>query len=918
SQFAPSMAANTTPPPTIPPRTSLRIPKHRRRRSLPDAPLTPASKRSPNHVTVKPASPEVISSLISSLSAISSSTEDHFATLPELEFSSSTPVSPYPYQADCLLPPGADGSTHGQVAASPSKIGFGMEHSTAGRGQNRYLHPNTAPPTRTPLRSATSCQDLRPRSRGSHITKGQLTSETYSIGNLSIESRPWQSSTSLSSVDSGQQQKIRRNYKGLGIKGLRDRDKTELERVQGSFEHTVTPDRLVPHSSPLAKSISESTASTSQSSKSPRIPKRASSIHSVTSSGRRSEDIGASPSIASSGPVVPSRQSSLRHSIGGTSSRRRRSYRSNNPTPRESIGPVVDERSFQPDLIEAKSMDSMEDEVTRRIKELKNQKRMRDISLTVTTPDLMSPTINRSRSSSPWRPSYGSGTPASASANGLGLQSQSEPIKEAVDYEQVAPIDENIAPSPTIAQRVDRSTKRNSLSSRSTANKSIAAVMPPERSHTAPIQRSNSKLRKRLSRPTSPTTAERHRRTFSHPLSQSTSPVIDRPKSTDSIDDDVNAYISAPKLSQTTNDPQTGRIISFSEVGDSNGSAVFCCVGMGLTRYVTAFYDELAKTLKLRLITLDRPGVGGSETYSDGSDTPLGWADDVLAVCQHLGLRKFSLLAHSAGAIYALATALRMPQHIRGRIHLLAPWIPPSQMSGIGTQQDSLPTSALPLTQRFLQSLPTTFLKAANSSYLRTTSASITTSLPKSPRKSRRRSPRPESPGAKTATRHDSKTRDPATRQESLSKSLSSAAAVADEFTSTPVSSAPGTDILSEKERQSTYDARLTEAIWHAATTGANPAVDLLVCLERRQPIGFRYVDISRSVVLHHGNKDSRVPVENVKWLGATMRRCEVRILEGEGHGLMARAGVMGGVLEEMAREWEDWNRVVKGGRAVS
>ncbi|KAI4162052.1 MAG: hypothetical protein LQ342_004364 [Letrouitia transgressa] len=914
------MAANTTPPSTIPPRTSLRVPKQRRRRSLADAPSTPASKRSPNHVTVKPASPEVISSLISSLSAISSSTEEHFPTLSDLEFSSSTPVSPHPYQADFLLPPGADGSTHGPVAASPSKIGFGMEHSTAGRGQNRYLHPSAAPPTRAPLRSATSCQDLRPRLRGSHITRGQLTSETYSIGNLSIESRPWQSSTSLSSVDSGQQQKIRRSYKGLGIKGSRDRlqDKTELERVQGNFEHTITPDRLVPQSSPLAKSVSESTASTSQSSKSPRIPKRASSIHSVTSSGRRSEDRGASPSIASNGPVVPSRQSSLRHSIGATSSRRRRSYRSNNPTPRESTVPVFDERNFQPDSIEAISMDSVEDEVTRRIKELKNQKRMRDISLTVTTPDLMSPTVNRSRSSSPWRPSHSSGTPVSASANGLGLQSQSEPIKEVVDYEQVAPIDENPAPSPAIAQRVDRNTKRNSLSSRSTASKSIAAVMPPERSHTAPIQRSNSKLRKRLSRPTSPTTAEKHRRTFSHPLSQSASPVIDRPKSTDSIDDDVNTYISAPKLSQMTTDPQTGRIISFSEVGDPSGSAVFCCVGMGLTRYITAFYDELAKTLKLRLITLDRPGVGGSEPYPDGSDTPLGWADDVLAVCQHLSLRKFSLLAHSAGAIYALATALRMPQHIRGRIHLLAPWIPPSQMSGIGTQQDSLPTSALPLTQRFLQSLPTTFLKAANSSYLRTTSASITTSLPKSPRKSRRRSPRPESPGAKTATRHDSKTRDPSTRQESLPKSLSSASAAADEPTFTPVSSAPGTNILSEKERQSTYDARLTEAIWHAATTGANPAVDLLVCLERRQPIGFRYVDISRSVVLHHGSKDSRVPVENVKWLGTTMRRCEVRILEGEGHGLMASAGVMGGVLEEMAREWEDWNRVVKGGRAVS
>jgi len=58
--------------------------------------------------------------------------------------------------------------------------------------------------------------------------------------------------------------------------------------------------------------------------------------------------------------------------------------------------------------------------------------------------------------------------------------------------------------------------------------------------------------------------------------------------------------------------------------------------------------------------------------------------------------------------------------------------------------------------------------------------------------------------------------------------------------------------------------------------------------------------------VLHHGSKDTRVPLENVKWLGRNMPRAEVRVLEGEGHGLMAVAGVMGGVLMEVSREWEE------------
>jgi hypothetical protein len=45
------------------------------------------------------------------------------------------------------------------------------------------------------------------------------------------------------------------------------------------------------------------------------------------------------------------------------------------------------------------------------------------------------------------------------------------------------------------------------------------------------------------------------------------------------------------------------------------------------------------------------------------------------------------------------------------------------------------------------------------------------------------------------------------------------------------------------------------------------------------------------------------------------MRRCEVRVLEGEGHGLMASATVMGNVLMEIAKEWEDWMTVVQGKR---
>ncbi len=231
-------------------------------------------------------------------------------------------------------------------------------------------------------------------------------------------------------------------------------------------------------------------------------------------------------------------------------------------------------------------------------------------------------------------------------------------------------------------------------------------------------------------------------------------------------------------------------------------------------------------------------------------------------------------------------------------------------MAAFGTQQEALPVSSLPYTQRFLRSLPTPFLRAANSSFLSTTSTSITTRLSKTPRQSKHKNIALETHGrTNDCSRFSSSAPDYACTEASLSKE----AVLLDDSRTNRRGMGPLTSRMAKRESESIYDRLLTEAIWNAATVGANPAVDLLVCLERRQSIGFRYVDITRSVVIHHGSKDTRVPVENVKWLGKTMRRCEVRILDGEGHGLMASAAVIGGVLMEMAKEWEDWMRLVQG-----
>lgn len=300
----------------------------------------------------------------------------------------------------------------------------------------------------------------------------------------------------------------------------------------------------------------------------------------------------------------------------------------------------------------------------------------------------------------------------------------------------------------------------------------------------------------------------------------------------------------------------------------------------------------------------------------------------MLVICQALKITKFSLLAHSAGAIYALATSLRMPQHIRGRVHLLAPWIPPSQMEPIGISQDQPPTQQLPRSQRFLRALPPSLLKVANSTFLSATSASLQRTGPKTAPKARRKSVAPQA----LSQQQDSPVRPPLqnNRRESMMKmdqilpnasTLSIAPATATDSDQDQTQSLQDALSEAERERRQEFDERLTFAIWDRATANANPATDLIVCLETKQSIGFRYEDISRSVVIHHGSKDSRVPADNVRWLGRLMRKCEVRILEGEQHGLMASAQVMGNVLTELASEWEDWsssNGKANGDRALS
>jgi hypothetical protein len=194
-------------------------------------------------------------------------------------------------------------------------------------------------------------------------------------------------------------------------------------------------------------------------------------------------------------------------------------------------------------------------------------------------------------------------------------------------FSDVHAIDDG-APSPAVAQgrRRDReaSAEYRRRSGRLTPDP-FGGYASEGGGATVKKKRSSTKLKRLSGAPSLTPDAAEQGATVNKRHSDQPTVAYERPQSADSVDDSVESYLCSPRLSQKVKHPQTGRVVSFSEVGDPNGSAVFCCVGMGLTRYITAFYDELALTLKLRLITPDRPGVGDSEPYAEGTATPLGW-----------------------------------------------------------------------------------------------------------------------------------------------------------------------------------------------------------------------------------------------------------------------------------------------------
>jgi pimeloyl-ACP methyl ester carboxylesterase len=141
-----------------------------------------------------------------------------------------------------------------------------------------------------------------------------------------------------------------------------------------------------------------------------------------------------------------------------------------------------------------------------------------------------------------------------------------------------------------------------------------------------------------------------------------------------------------------------GRALGYIEYGSSGGKPLVYFHGHPGSRFEAKFLAREATQAGVRLIGIDRPGMGLS-SYKAGRSL-LDLADDVIELADSLDIEHFAVVGFSGGGPYALACAYKIPNrltacgivsgvgHIALFLSFLSMW---------------LPWLMLPITKRFFQ-----------------------------------------------------------------------------------------------------------------------------------------------------------------------------------------------------------------------
>jgi pimeloyl-ACP methyl ester carboxylesterase len=157
------------------------------------------------------------------------------------------------------------------------------------------------------------------------------------------------------------------------------------------------------------------------------------------------------------------------------------------------------------------------------------------------------------------------------------------------------------------------------------------------------------------------------------------------------------------------------RRLGYAEFGEPDGPLVLWFHGSpGARRQIPPAGRRAAQELGLRLVCVERPGIGDStdHAYKRLSD----WAADVALLADHLGHERFMVVGLSGGGPYALACANEMPARVMA-VGLLGSLVPTAGADAIAgglvalSQRLNLP---LRLSRRPIGLAMWGFVRAAN------------------------------------------------------------------------------------------------------------------------------------------------------------------------------------------------------------
>ena len=116
-----------------------------------------------------------------------------------------------------------------------------------------------------------------------------------------------------------------------------------------------------------------------------------------------------------------------------------------------------------------------------------------------------------------------------------------------------------------------------------------------------------------------------------------------------------------------------GRRLGYAVRGDPSGTPVLDFHGNPGSRLSAWGTDEAVRDAGVRLIGVDRPGIGLSDPSLDRSVSD--WPADVVELADQLGLEHFAVMGHSVGAAYAAACADALPERVTAAA-LVSPIVP--------------------------------------------------------------------------------------------------------------------------------------------------------------------------------------------------------------------------------------------------